>query len=47
MCIRDRVKHAFNDNTKNKQIYKHMKLIDGETCEFVFKDNGDVYKRQS
>lgn len=34
------VKHAFNDNTKNKQIYKHMKLIDGETCEFVFKDNG-------
>lgn len=34
------VKHAFNDNTKNKQIYKHMKLIDGKTCEFVFKDNG-------
>lgn len=25
---------------KNKQIYKHMKLIDDETCEFVFKDNG-------
>lgn len=34
------VKHAFDNNIKNKQIYKHMKLINENTCEFVFKDNG-------
>ncbi len=34
------VKHAFNDNISDKQICKNMELIDDETCELVFKDNG-------
>ncbi len=34
------VKHAFKDSTNDKKIYKHIKLIDNETCEFIFGDNG-------
>ena len=34
------VKHAFIDRTDNKKIYKHIKLIENETCEFIFGDNG-------
>ena len=33
-------KYAFKETKKDKIIYKSIKLIDEETCEFIFKDNG-------
>lgn len=33
-------KYAFNENKEDKIIYKTVKLIDENTCEFTFKDNG-------
>ena len=33
-------KYAFNENKEDKIIYKTIKLIDENTCEFTFKDNG-------